>query len=107
LSQVQKYSHFLQDPDVHRWLKSIERGSPITAEVTHRRFGRACELLSTTPQDMIKSARKNMKEFQDSLEDMVSELESQSARASNATPRIPTGVYTGSLRFPNRQALKE
>jgi len=55
----------------------LARGSPITAEVAQRRLGKLCELLSTTPQGLLKSAKKNLKAFQDSLEDLVTRLESE------------------------------
>jgi hypothetical protein len=45
-----------KDSDVKRWLSNIERGSPLTAEVSLRRLGKACELLKLTPKDMITRA---------------------------------------------------
>jgi hypothetical protein len=72
-----KYSILQKDEDVNRWLKGVRRGSPITAEVSLRRLGKLCELLSTTPKGLVKSAKKNLKKFQDSLDDMVTKLESE------------------------------
>jgi hypothetical protein len=67
----------LEDADVRRWLLNIERGSPLTAEVSLRRLGKACELLKLTPKDMVSHAKQNLKAFQDSLEDLVSQLEKE------------------------------
>jgi hypothetical protein len=72
-----KYQWMLEDADVRRWLLNIERGSPLTAEVSLRRLGKACELLKLTPKDMILRAKENLKAFQDSLEDLVSQLEKE------------------------------
>ncbi len=77
MKPVKKYAHLLKDEDVRRWLENLERGSPITAEVAWRRIGRACELLNTTPQQMVESAKKNLNQLQDSLADMVADLENQ------------------------------
>jgi len=33
-----KYSYFLGEPKLKRWLKNLERGSQITAEVALRRL---------------------------------------------------------------------
>jgi hypothetical protein len=70
-----KYAALEADADVKRWLANLARGSPITAEVAKRRLGKACELLSLTPQDMLEKAAKNLKGLQDSLEDVVARLE--------------------------------
>jgi len=64
-------------PDVKRWHTNLARGSPITAEVALRRLSRMCELLDSTPQGIVDNARRNMKGFQDSLEDLVTRLESE------------------------------
>jgi hypothetical protein len=73
--QPDKYAALEADADVKRWLANLARGSPITAEVAKRRLGKACELLSLTPQDMLEKAAKNLKGLQDSLEDLVARLE--------------------------------
>jgi hypothetical protein len=73
--QPDKYATLEADADVRRWLANLARGSPITAEVAKRRLGKACELLSLTPQDMLEKAAKNLKGLQDSLEDLVARLE--------------------------------
>jgi len=72
-----KYATFLKDSDVKRWFTNLARGSPITAEVALRRLSRLCELLDTTPKGMVAWATKDLKGFQDSLEDMVTTLESE------------------------------
>jgi hypothetical protein len=74
---VSKYSILLKDEDIARWLRNIERGSPITAEVALRRLGRACEMLQLTPKQMIARADENLKSFQDSLEDLIFRLEKE------------------------------
>jgi hypothetical protein len=70
-----KYAALEADADVTRWLANLARGSPITAEVAKRRMGKACELLSLRPQDILEKAAKNLKGLQDSLEDLVARLE--------------------------------
>jgi len=76
--RLTKIEALAQDPDVDRWRVNLARGSEITAEVYLRRLGRACELLKTTPKGLVDKAREDMKTFQDSLQDMVTLLESQS-----------------------------
>jgi len=72
-----KWKDLLNDPDIKRWYRSMARGSPLTAEVSLRRLGRACELLGTDHRGLVERARENMKAFMDSLDDMVSSLEEQ------------------------------
>ena len=72
-----KYSVFESNPDLKRWRTNLSRGSPITAEVYMRRLGRVCELLDTTPQDLLDKSRGDVKGLQDSLEDLVTSLESE------------------------------
>ena len=72
-----KYKAYETDPAVARWRANLARGSPITAEVALRRLGRACELLHATPQELLKMAEGDLKGFQDSLEDLVTRLESE------------------------------
>lgn len=74
---VSKYSVLLKDEDVARWLRNIERGSPITAEVALRRLGKVCEMLQLTPKQMVARANENLKSFQDSLEDLIFQLEKE------------------------------
>jgi len=74
---VGKYEGLLADAGVKRWLSSVARGSPITAEVAGRRLGRACELMSTTPGAIVEKAEKNLRGFQDDLEDLVAKFEDE------------------------------
>jgi hypothetical protein len=69
-----KYAPLLEDPDVRRWLSNLARGSAITSEVALRRVSRASEILGSSPAEMLRAARSNMKTFQDSLEDLVAQL---------------------------------
>jgi hypothetical protein len=75
---ITKYQRLKDDEDVARWVRNLERGSPITAETLLRRLGKASELLNLTPKQMIVEAQTKSKQFQDSLEDLVSKLESES-----------------------------
>jgi hypothetical protein len=84
---VSKHAWLLQDDGVARWIKNIERGSIITAEVSQRRLGKACELLHTTPSAMVSKAKKQMKQFQNDLEDLVAEMES-----AGKSPQYITGI---------------
>jgi hypothetical protein len=72
-----KWKELLGDPDIKRWYRSMARGSPLTAEVSLRRLGRACELLKNDHNGLVERARENMKVFMDSLDDMVTDLEGQ------------------------------
>jgi len=74
---AKKYLNFEKNQDLQRWLRNVRRGSPVHAEIVRRQLGRLCELLSTTPEDMVKQARTNKKRFQDSLEDLVAQLEAE------------------------------
>ncbi len=65
------------EADLRRWLTNIARGSPITAEVYERRLKRTCELLQSTPGGLVERAKSDLKGFQDSVEDMVTQLESE------------------------------
>ncbi len=67
----------MNDPDVVRWLKNIERGSRNTAEVSYRRLGKASELLDMAPKEMVSNARQDLSGFEDRLEDLVASLEGQ------------------------------
>lgn len=64
-------------PDVKRWHTNLARGSPITAMVALRRLSRMCELLDSTPKGIVDRAKGDTKGFQDSLEDLVTWLESE------------------------------
>lgn len=77
----------MDDPDVDRWVKNIERGSRLTAEVSYRRLGRACELLGMSPKEMVKNAKEDQRGFEDRLEDLVASLETQ-----GRAPGYVTGI---------------
>lgn len=61
--------------DLARWRTNLARGSLITGEVYERRLKRNCELLKTTPSGLLERANVDLKGFQDSIEDMVTQLE--------------------------------
>jgi hypothetical protein len=75
--KLTKSAALAMDPEVERWRANLARGSKVTAEVYIRRLSRACELLESTPKGLIEWAGRDMKAFQDSLQDMVTLLESQ------------------------------
>jgi len=77
VSEGSKYSAYLGDPQFRRWLRNLERGSPVTAEVALRRISRSSELLGLSPREMVEKAKEDLAGFQDMLEDMVTELESE------------------------------
>jgi len=82
-----KYSGYLEDPQLKRWLRNLARGSPVTAEVALRRIRRSCELLGMNPKEMVDKARDDLARFQDMLEDLVARLESE-----NKSPGYVTGI---------------
>ncbi|KCZ71304.1 hypothetical protein ANME2D_02506 [Candidatus Methanoperedens nitroreducens] len=84
---ISKYAPLLKDDDVARWLRNLGRGSPITADVAKRRLSKACELLNLTPKQMVELAKRNLKGFQDDLEDMVFRLEKD-----NKAPQYIQGI---------------
>jgi hypothetical protein len=70
-----KYLAITQNEDVARWVRNLERGSPVTSEVAVRRLGKVSELLQLSPKQIVTQAQTNLKGFQDRLEDLVSQLE--------------------------------
>ena len=74
--KLTKSKALAQDPEVERWRANLARGSKVTAQVYLRRLSRACELLDSTPKKLIKDASDDKKRFQNSLQDMVTQLES-------------------------------
>lgn len=82
-----KYAPLLRDRDLKRWLSNLARGSAITSEVALRRVSRASEILGSSPAEMVRAARQDMKTFQDSLEDMVARL-----LAEGKTPGYIAGI---------------
>lgn len=75
--KITKSKALTQNPEVERWRANLARGSKVTAQVYIRRLSRACELLDSTPQRLIEKASEDMKSFQDSLQDMVTQMETQ------------------------------
>jgi hypothetical protein len=111
--QSDKYSNIEKDPEVSRWLRNLRRGSPITAEVGLRRLGRVCELLSTDPKALVRDAKSDSKNFQDSLEDLVSRLEEDGKspgyivgilKTLRAWLRYNDVVLTRTIKVTNRNA---
>lgn len=100
-----KYSILQKDEDVARWLRGVRRGSPITAEVSLRRLGKLCKLLSTTPRGLVKSAKKDLKKFQDSLDDMVTKLESENKSPGYILDLLKT--LRSWLRYNNIQLMRK
>ncbi|MBO3769099.1 MAG: hypothetical protein QXS51_02225 [Thermoproteota archaeon] len=74
---ISKYSRFLGDEKVRRWLRNLTKGSVITGEVALRRLGKICELLETDPKGLLEWARSDLTGFQDRLEDLVASLEDE------------------------------
>ena len=60
---AKKYLDFENDQDLQRWLRNVRRGSPVHAEIVRRQLGRICELLSTTPDEMVQQAKTDTKRF--------------------------------------------
>jgi len=87
---VTKYAPFLADPGVRRWLTSVARGSSQTAEVAMKRLGKVCQMLGTDPQGLLEMGRRDIRGFQDSLEDMVTRLE-----AERKSPGYIVGLLKG------------
>ena len=111
--QSEKYVNLERDPEVNRWLRNLRRGSPITAEVALRRLGRACELLSTDPKKLVRDAKSDLKSFQNSLEDLVSQLEEDGKSPGYAVGILKTlrgwlryndVVLTRTIKVTNRNA---
>jgi hypothetical protein len=72
-----KYERLEKDPSMKRWIQSLARGSQATAEVALRRLGRTCELMETSPQMLVERGRRDPMGLQDSIEDLVTALESK------------------------------
>jgi len=54
ISVGSKYSDYLGNPQLRRWLRNLERGSPVTAEVALRRISRSSELLGLSPKRLLR-----------------------------------------------------
>jgi len=108
-----KYIDFEKNEDLQRWLRNIRRGSPVHADIVRRQLGKICEMLSTTPQGMVESAKNDLKRFQDSLEDLVTRLEAEKKspgyivgllKAVRSWLRYNDIVLTRRIKVSNRNA---
>ena len=75
-----KYSPLLEDQDVRRWHENLAANSLITAEVYLRTMGLYCDLLGTTPKNILKEARS--KKFRDGFTDFVRKMEKEGKAGS-------------------------
>jgi len=70
-----KKGRLLQDPDVERWYRNVERGSGNTAEVHLRRLSLFCEQKGLTPKELVNLGRKDRKRLEDIVQDHVTKME--------------------------------
>ncbi len=77
---ARKYSGLLDDEDVARWHRNLAAGSVITAEVYIRTLGLYCDLVRTTPKQIVKDAPT--KKFRDGFTDFVREMEAKGKAGS-------------------------
>ena len=68
-----KYGELLKDRDVSRWHDNLAAGSVITAEVYLRTLGLYCDLVHTTPRQILRDGPS--KKFRDDFTDFVREME--------------------------------
>jgi hypothetical protein len=68
-----KYGSLLDDKDLRRWHDNLAANSVITAEVYLRTLGLYCDLVKTTPKQVLKDAPT--KKFRDGFTDFVREME--------------------------------
>lgn len=68
-----KYGSLLDDKDLRRWHDNLAANSVITAEVYLRTLGLYCDLVKTTPKQVLKEAPA--KKFRDDFTDFVREME--------------------------------
>jgi hypothetical protein len=72
---MSKWAYLLKDGDLDRWYRVTSRGGRLTAEVSLRRIGKACELLGLDPKGMVEAAQGDLMGFADRVDDMVTHLE--------------------------------
>jgi hypothetical protein len=72
-----KYLGIANDPVAKRWLANLRRGSVVTAKVARRSLGLMCKMLDTAPGELLEKARRDPAGVQDSLEDLVADLETK------------------------------
>jgi hypothetical protein len=65
----------LDDENLVRWYKNVKRGSKITADVYLRTLRRFCEHTDTTPDELAKMGKKNVRKVEDLLMDLIDKLE--------------------------------
>ncbi len=77
-----KYRELLLDDDVRRWFENLKAKSVLTATVALRNLGHYCELTKTTPDEILKRARANEKDFRYEFTDFVRKLEKEGKAGS-------------------------
>jgi integrase len=77
-----KYQELLLDDDVRRWFENLNAKSVLTATVALRNLGHYCELTETTPDEILKKARANEKDFRYEFTDFVRKLEKEGKAGS-------------------------
>jgi integrase len=77
-----KYRDLLLDEDVRRWFENLNAKSVLTATVALRNLGHYCELTETTPDEILKKARANEKDFRYEFTDFVRKLEKEGKAGS-------------------------
>jgi integrase len=77
-----KYRELLLDDDVRRWFENLRAKSVLTATVALRNLGHYCELTETTPDEILKKARANEKDFRYEFTDFVRKLEKEGKAGS-------------------------
>ena len=77
-----KYRELLLDEDVRRWFENLKAKSVLTATVALRNLGHYCELTETTPDEILKKARANEKDFRYEFTDFVRKLEKEGKAGS-------------------------
>ena len=77
-----KYRELLLDEDVRRWFENLKAKSVLTATVALRNLGHYCEITGTTPDEILKKARANEKDFRYEFADFVRKLEKEGKAGS-------------------------
>lgn len=75
-----KYRHLLEDKDVRRWYENLEAKSVITATVYLRTLGLYCELMKTSPKEILAGAPS--KRFRDGFTDFIRRMEKEGKAGS-------------------------
>jgi len=77
-----KYRELLLDEDVRRWFENLNARSVLTATVALRNLGHYCELMDTTPKEILNEAKTNEKDFRYEFTDFVRKLEKEGKAGS-------------------------